>query len=416
MTPRVLIANRGEVAVRIERAVSALGWQSVAVYAPDDAGSLHVRRADEAVALSGRGAAAYLDGAALLRVAQEHAATHVHPGYGFLSENADFARACAQAGLVFVGPDPDTLDLFGDKSRARGLAQRLGVPVIPGTDGATTLEEAAAFMQAQGGAPVMLKACSGGGGRGMRVVRQAGDLAAAFEQASREARLAVGQGDLYAERLIERARHIEVQVAGDGQSVTHLWERDCTVQRRHQKLLEFAPAPHLPQAVRTALIGAALQLAQEVKYRCLGTFEFLVTPGGDFYFIEANPRLQVEHTVTEEWCGTDLVTAQLRLAAGETLTAVGLATQPADAAPPPGQAVQARVNMETLGADGQVHVGGGQVQTFTPPGGPGVRVDTFVTTGLTPSPQYDALLAKVVVHRRDAALPGLLRQDRKSVV
>ena len=410
MTPRVLIANRGEVAVRIERAVSALGWQSVAVYAPDDAGSLHVRRADEAVALGGRGAAAYLDGAALLRVAQEHGATHVHPGYGFLSENADFARACAQAGRVFVGPDPDTLDLFGDKSRARGLAQRLGVPVIPGTDGATTLEEAAAFMQAQGGAPVMLKACSGGGGRGMRVVRQADDLAAAFEQAAREARLAVGQGDLYAERLIERARHIEVQVAGDGQSVTHLWERDCTVQRRHQKLLEFAPAPHLPQPIRTALIGAALQLAQEVKYRCLGTFEFLVTPGGDFYFIEANPRLQVEHTVTEEWCGTDLVTAQLRLAAGETLTAVGLATQPADAAPPPGQAVQARVNMETLGADGQVHVSGGQVQTFTPPGGPGVRVDTFVTTGLTPSPQYDALLAKVIIHRRDAALPGLLRQ------
>ncbi|AXH00720.1 carbamoyl-phosphate synthase large subunit (plasmid) [Deinococcus wulumuqiensis] len=415
MTPRVLIANRGEVAVRIARAASVLGWQSVAVYAPDDAGSLHVRRADRSMALPGRGAAAYLDPAALIRAAQEQEATHVHPGYGFLSENADFARACAAAGLVFVGPDAETLDLFGDKSRARELAQQLGIPVIPGTDGPTTLAQAQEFMQAQnsvegGDSAIMLKACSGGGGRGMRVVTDLGALPDAFEQATREARLAVGQGDLYAERLVTRARHIEVQVLGDGQDVTHLWERDCTVQRRHQKLLEFAPAPHLPQGVRTALIGAALQLARAVKYRCLGTFEFLVTPEGDCFFIEANPRLQVEHTVTEAWCGTDLVTAQLRLSCGETLAAVGQPIRPADAAPPSGQAVQARVNMETLDASGQASVSGGTVQTFTPPSGPGVRVDTFVTTGLTPSPQYDALLAKVIVNRPGDALPALLRQ------
>jgi acetyl/propionyl-CoA carboxylase alpha subunit/acetyl-CoA carboxylase carboxyltransferase component len=387
----ILVANRGEIAVRVIRAARESGWSTAAVYPQDDAGSLHTRLADRASVLPGAGGAAYLDGAQILAAAHATGATAVHPGYGFLSENPQFARRCADEGVVFVGPTPDQLEVFGDKTRARGLAERLGVPVLPGTRGPTTLDEARAFAAQHG--PVMLKALAGGGGRGMRAVGSPDDdLAEAYERSRSEARQAFGNGDVYVERLVLSARHIEVQVVGDGSgAVQHLWERDCSIQRRNQKLIEVAPAPRLDAGLRDELLQAALRMAAEVGYRSLGTFEFLVAPDG-FWFIEANPRLQVEHTVTEEVTGVDLVATQLRLAGGAALADIGLA------APPPvsGCSIQARVNLETLDADGAPHPQSGTLTAFTPPSGPGVRVDTYGYTGYRTSPRYDSLLAKVV--------------------
>ncbi|MER7396710.1 carboxyl transferase domain-containing protein [Streptomyces sp. NPDC000151] len=395
MGSAVLVANRGEIAVRVVRAAAAAGLRSVAVYAEDDAAAPHVRLADEAHPLPGSGPAAYLDGAALLAVAREADCAYVHPGYGFLSEDAGFARACAEAGTVFVGPSPEVLGLFGDKARARALAQSLDVPVLPGTGGPTTLDEARAFLTEGPGAggPVMVKALGGGGGRGMRRARDAAELAEVWERCRSEAVQGFGRGELYVERLLTGARHIEVQVIGDATgAVTHVWERDCSAQRRHQKLIEIAPAPALPAAVRDRLLECALRMAREVGYTGVGTFEFLVS-GEEFHFMEANPRLQVEHTVTEEVTGVDLVDAQLRLAAGATLADLGLADGPPAAR---GFAVQARVNAEVTAADGTVRGSAGTLTRFEVPTGPGVRVDTGARGGLTVGARYDPLLAKVV--------------------
>ena len=386
----ILVANRGEIAVRVIRAARDLGLATVAVSPQDDAGSLHTRLADRAAVLPGAGTAAYLDGAQILAAARATGATAVHPGYGFLSENAQFARRCAEQGIAFIGPTPEQLEVFGDKTRARGLAERLGVPVLPGTRGATTLDEARAFAAEHG--PVMLKALAGGGGRGMRAVLTPDDLPEAYERSSSEARQAFGNGDVYVERLLRSARHIEVQVVGDGSgAVQHLWERDCSIQRRHQKLIEVAPSPRLAAGLRDELLQAALRLAAEVGYRSLGTFEFLVGDDG-FWFIEANPRLQVEHTVTEEVTGVDLVATQIRLAGGAALADVGLALPPQVT----GSSVQARVNLETLDREGAPHPQSGTLTAFTPPSGPGVRVDTYGYTGYRTSPRYDSLLAKVI--------------------
>ncbi|ALL14537.1 acetyl-CoA carboxylase family protein [Caulobacter henricii] len=392
---RVLIANRGEIALRIARAAAELGIESVAVHAGDDAASPHVAAADQAVALPGTGARAYLNIEAIVAAARGAGCDALHPGYGFLSENAGLARACAAAGITFIGPAPDQLETFGDKAAARALAQKLGVPLIPGT-GTLDLPAAEAFLTQHGA--IMLKARAGGGGRGMRLVLDPGELDAAFAACAREAMAAFGDDGLYAEKLIERARHIEVQIVGDGTRVLAVGDRDCSLQRRNQKLVEIAPAPNLPAATRTAMARAAETLC--AGYRGLATVEFLLdTATGDFAFIETNPRLQVEHTVTEEVTGLDLVRLQFDLAAGRTLVELDLTTPPLAV----GIAIQARINAETLGADGQVKPSSGTLTAYAPPGGPGVRVDGAGAVGLVVGAAYDSLLAKVIARGRTLA-------------
>jgi len=403
MPAKLLIANRGEIAVRILRAAAELGMRTVAVYSQDDAESLHRRLADASHALAKAGAAAYLDIDAILQAAKETDCDAIHPGYGFLSENAEFARRCAEADLAFVGPRPELLALFGDKAEARALAERLGVPILSGTAGPTSLSEAADFFDALPAAGAMLiKAIGGGGGRGMRVVRRREELADAYARCQSEARAAFGNGDVYVEQLLPRARHVEVQIVGDGSgAVSHLGERDCSIQRRHQKLVEIAPAPGLPDGLRQRLVTAAVTLAASVRYDNIGTFEFLVDAGAlgpqsSFAFIEANPRLQVEHTVTEEVYGVDLVAIQLELAGGRSLADLGLLQ--VDVPAPRGIAIQARINMETMQADGATRPSGGTLSAFVPACGPGVRVDTFGCAGYTPSGRFDALLAKLIAY------------------
>ncbi len=399
---RLLIANRGEIAIRIARAAAERGIATVAVYSEDDALSLHVRAADEARRLEGSGAPAYLDVEQMVAAALEAGCDAVHPGYGFLSENATFARRCVEAGLAFVGPTPEQLEVFGDKVSARDLAAQEGVPVLPGTPAPTTIEGAREFIAAQDGAPVIVKAVAGGGGRGMRVVRDPATLEDALARASAEAQAAFGNGGVYLERLVEAPRHIEVQVVGDGTgAVVHLGERDCSIQRRHQKIVEIAPSPGLPAGLRDRITAAAVRMAAAASYRNLGTFEFLVDSrdlrdDGAFWFIEANPRLQVEHTVTEEVTGLDLVGLQLRLAGGETLASLGLSQQAVPA--PRGFAIQARVNMERMMPDGATRPSGGVLAAFEAPSGAGVRTDTFGYAGYRTSPRFDSLLAKVIAH------------------
>ncbi|WP_249674029.1 carboxyl transferase domain-containing protein [Pseudomonas abieticivorans] len=402
----LLIANRGEIAIRIARTAAEMGITSVAVYAEDDGDCLHLRKADHAVALKGRGAAAYLDPAQLVEIALANGCDAVHPGYGFLSENAEFAQACTAAGLTFVGPDAEVLRTFGDKARARKLAIELGIPVAVGSGQATTLEQAQTLLR-QG--PIMLKALAGGGGRGMRAVYEVAELAAAFERCQAEALAAFGKNALYVERLIQKARHIEVQVLGDGQTVSHLWERDCTLQRQHQKLIEIAPAPGLHPRLAPRIREAALQLAQQVGYRGIGTFEFLVDDEGDFVFMEANPRIQVEHTVTEAITGVDLVQVQLRLAGGARLGDLGLATPPAAR----GLALQMRINLEQMQPDGSARASSGVISVYEPPSGLGIRVDGYGYSGYATVPAYDSLLAKLIVQADD--YPTLLRRAYRAL-
>ena len=399
---KLLIANRGEISIRIARTAAAMGIATVSVHAEDDATSLHTRRSDETRALKGRGVAAYLDAAGLVAAAIETGCDAVHPGYGFLAENAAFARACEAAGLVFVGPTPASLDLFGDKTAARVFAAHCGVPLVPGTAGATDLPTAQAFMASLGdGSAVMVKALAGGGGRGMRPVHDAADLPTAFERCRAEAVAAFGNGDLYVERLFPRARHIEVQVIGDGTgAVAHLWERECSVQRQRQKLIEIAPAPNLQASVRARLLDAAVKLASAAAYRNAGTFEFLVdaaaaTDQAEIAFIEANARIQVEHTVTEEVTGIDLVEAQLRIAGGESLADIHM-TQ-AHIPAPRGISMQVRVNLETMTDDGSARPAGGILSAYEVPSGAGVRVDGYGYAGYRTNPSFDSLLAKVIV-------------------
>lgn len=420
MTPplfsKVLIANRGEVALRIARALADLGIASLAVYAEDDTQAPHVRAADSAIALGATGPAAYLDGARLLAIAREHGCDALHPGYGFLSERADFAAACAEAGVRFIGPTPAQLALFGDKAQARALAQRCGVPLMPGTEHAVTLAEAEGFWQQHATAGIVIKAIGGGGGRGMRAVQAGDDLAAAYARCRSEAQAAFGVDGVYVERLMAHARHIEIQVLGDGQDVLALGERECSLQRRFQKLVEIAPSPSLPESLRAQITAAALAMAREVRYEGLGTFEFLVdlhSTDLPWVFIEANPRLQVEHTITEEVMGVDLVQTQIALAAGRPLRALGL--DPAQAARPRGYAVQWRINAETLDARGQAVPGSGTLARFDMPSGPGVRVDSHGVAGTAPSPHYDTLLAKLIVHSQSSDFADVLRRSQRAL-
>ena len=418
MFSKVLIANRGEIAVRLVRALRDLGIASVAVHARDDAAALHVQLADVAVALDATGPSAYLDVAALIAVAKAQGCDAVHPGYGFLSERADFAQACADAGLVFIGPTPEQLGLFGDKARARELAAQCDVPVMPGSAGAVTLAQAQAFFAEQHaqGAGVMVKAIGGGGGRGMRAVLTADELPEAHARCMSEAKAAFGIEGVYVERLMRNARHMEVQVLGDGSAVASLGERECTLQRRFQKLVEIAPSPSLPEPLRAQVTQAALRMAKAVGYRGLGTFEFLVDAASTtlpFVFIEANPRLQVEHTVTEAVTGLDLVQLQIAVASGDTLDALGV--EAGRTAPQRGFAVQWRINAETLDAQGNARPAGGTLARFDLPAGPGVRVDTHGYAGLAPSPHYDTLLAKLIVHSPSPRFADALRRSLRAL-
>jgi acetyl/propionyl-CoA carboxylase alpha subunit/acetyl-CoA carboxylase carboxyltransferase component len=414
---RILVANRGEIAIRILRAANELDIATTAVYAPDDARSLHVARADNSHALTGRGVAAYLDIGAVVAAARANSCDAVHPGYGFLAENPRFAAALEAAGITFIGPDATTLELFGDKLRAREFATQCDVAVPAGTSGAIDAGSAHAFLRQCGSGAMIIKAVAGGGGRGMRVVQSANDIEEALARCTSEARAAFGDGRLYAEELLTDARHIEVQIVGDGAHVCHVWERECTLQRRHQKLVEVAPSPSLYDATRTAILDAAVKIAAAARYRSLGTLEFLVDGAlgrsPRIVFIEANPRLQVEHTVTEEVTGIDLVKAQIRIAAGATLEQVGLTR--AAIPKPRGFALQARVNMETMTEAGDARPAGGTLTAFAPPGGPGVRVDTFGYAGYTTSPNYDSLLAKVIVHSASDAFPDALTRARRAL-
>ncbi|HEX4417032.1 MAG TPA: carboxyl transferase domain-containing protein [Kofleriaceae bacterium] len=413
MLHKLLIANRGEVAIRVAQAAAELGIATVAVYSDDDAQALHVRRAGEAVAIGRPGPAAYLDGDRLIAIARDTGCDAVHPGYGFLSEHAGFARACAAAGLIFVGPSPEALALFGDKAAARRFADGCQVPILPGTQQPTSLADAHAALRAQGpGGAIMIKALAGGGGRGVRAVQSAEQLDEAYARCRSEAEAAFGSGELYVERLVSRARHVEIQIAGDGRRCVALFDRECTLQRRHQKLIEIAPSPSLTWELRAALIAAACRLAEAAAYASLGTFEFLVELDAtgaplQLFFLEANPRLQVEHTVTEQVLGLDLVQIQLALAAGRSLADLGLTELPAA---PTGYAVQLRVNMETMDAHGNAWPAAGTLVAFDLPFGAGIRVDTFGYTGYQTTTAFDSLLAKLIVHARTPDVADVLRK------
>lgn len=404
---RLLIANRGEIAIRIAHGARTLGISTVAIFASDDSASLHLKHLDDIVPLSGTGAAAYLNGVEIIEAAKTVGADAIHPGYGFLSENADFARLCVKEGIIFVGPDVKTLEVLADKSAARSLAVKLNVPVLAGTNEATTVEDARLFLaNLPMGNSIFLKALSGGGGRGMRLVHNVEELQAAFSGAQLEAEAAFGDGRLYVEQFMPAARHIEVQIIGDGVNVIHLHERDCSAQRRNQKVIEIAPAPNLPVPMKDEICKAALTMAQYVSYKGLGTFEFLVSAESEhFSFMEANPRIQVEHTITEEILGLDLVAAQLRIAGGETLDQIGY-TQ--SRMVPRGFAVQARVNAEAFSGDGSVRPASGQINRHELPQGRGVRIDSAAHSGWQPNPRYDSLLTKVIVSDPEATYSTIL--------
>jgi acetyl/propionyl-CoA carboxylase alpha subunit/acetyl-CoA carboxylase carboxyltransferase component len=425
MSVTLLIANRGEIALRIIRTAMELGFRTVAVYAEDDADSPHVHAADEAIGLPGAGPDAYLDQPAMLAAAKNSGAQLIHPGYGFLSENAEFARGCITAGYTFVGPDPGTLELVGNKSSARGAAIAAGVPVLPATEGPSSIEDMRAFFAAQNGA-IMIKALAGGGGRGMRKVASADQIDSAYQLCAAEARLGFGDSALFAEAALDSARHIEVQVvgapAGHQIRALALGDRDCSIQRRYQKLVEIAPAEGLSERLRRELHQSAAQLCARVGLRAVATVEFLVADE-NFVFLEINPRIQVEHTVTEETTGVDLVAIQLAIAGGASYYQLrlpaGIASDGTEVIGEPaaqrGIAIQARVNAETFAADGSVLTAAGTLTVFSPPSGPGVRVDTYGRPGLVISPRYDSLLAKVITHVHGSSLQAALRKVRTAL-
>jgi acetyl-CoA carboxylase, biotin carboxylase subunit len=400
---RVLIANRGEVAVRVIRALHELAVEAVAVYSTADADSLHVRLADRAVCIGPPPAAdSYLKIPSVVAAAETTGCEAVHPGWGFLAENPAFAHACEEQELVFIGPTADVMARMGDKTRAKTELREAGVPLVPGTEDPTTLEEARA-VAFELGYPVLLKACAGGGGKGMRLVRAPAELEDAFLSASAEADAAFADGRLYLEKALVPARHVEVQVLADGAGgILTMGERECSIQRRHQKLIEESPSPALDEAKREAMEAAAERAAFAIGYRNAGTFEFLLGPDGSFSFIELNCRLQVEHPVSELVTGIDIVREQLRVASGEPLVATGRA-------PRSGHALEVRINAEDPSRD--FAPAPGTVERFRPPLGPGVRVDTHIHDGAVVPPYYDSLLGKVIVVDADrpAAIARALR-------
>jgi acetyl-CoA carboxylase biotin carboxylase subunit len=386
---RVLVANRGEIAVRVIRALRELGVESVAVYSTADAGALHTRLADRAVRIGPPPAAdSYLNVASLVAAATTTGCDAVHPGYGFLAENPGFVHACEEHGLAFVGPPAAVMARMGDKVAAKEEMRAAGVPLVPGSDGAVTAGQARA-LAGELGYPVLLKASAGGGGRGMRLVDDERELESAYDRAAAEARSAFGDGSLYLEKVVVPARHVEIQVLCDTDGgVLTLGERECSIQRRHQKLVEESPSQALDPVLREEMEAAAERACRRIGYRNAGTFEFLVGPDGGFSFIELNARLQVEHPVTELVSSIDLVRAQLRIAAGEPLPLTGRAQRR-------GHAIEIRINAEDPSRD--FAPAPGTIERFRPPLGPGVRVDTFVEDGTRIPPHYDSLIAKLLV-------------------
>jgi acetyl-CoA carboxylase, biotin carboxylase subunit len=403
MFSRVLVANRGEIAVRVIRALHELDVEAVAVYSTADADSLHVRLADRAVRIGPPTAAqSYLSIPAIVGAATTTGCEAVHPGYGFLSENAEFVRGCEENELVFIGPPADVMEKMGDKALAKAELRAAGVPLVPGTEGAVTLAEARAAA-GELGYPVLLKASAGGGGRGMRLVGGPDEIAEAYSRASAEAEAAFADGALYVEKAITPARHVEIQVLCDNHGgVLTCGERECSIQRRHQKLIEESPSPALDAELREAMESAAERACVHIGYRNAGTFEFLVGPDGSFSFIELNARLQVEHPVTELVTQLDLVRLQVEIAAGSALPITGRA-------PRAGHAIEIRLNAEdpSLG----FRPSPGRLERFRPPLGPGVRIDTFVEEGSVISPHYDSLIAKVIV--RDATRDACIARARR---
>jgi len=409
MFKKVLIANRGEIALRILRAARELGVRTVVAHSKADADSLPVLLADEAICIGPASPQqSYLNIPNILSAAIISGADAIHPGYGFLAENAQFAEMTAEHGITFIGPTPENMRMLGDKATARRIAREAGVPVVPGTDALESVEEALAAAS-QIGYPVILKASAGGGGRGMRVVHNPEDLENAVLQAQEEARAAFGNPEIYLEKYVEEPKHVEVQVLGDGERVVHLWERDCSIQRRHQKLLEEAPSI-LPDEVRQGLVSAAVKLAEHIGYVSAGTLEFLVDREGNYYFIEMNTRIQVEHPITEMITGVDLVAEQFRIAAGEGLR---LRQEEIEAR---GHAIEVRVNAEDPDRNFRPSIG--KVETVLWPGGTGVRVDSHVYTGYAIPSHYDSLIAKVIVwaEDRDAAIRRMKRALAETVV
>lgn len=392
MFSKILVANRGEVALRIMRAARELGVKTVAVYSTADKDTLPVAYADEAVCIGPAPAGkSYLVMSNIIAAAVTTGCEAVHPGYGFLAENADFARACADNGLVFIGPAPECIERMGNKAAARETMTACGVPTVPGSDGVVErVEDARAFAD-EVGYPVLIKASAGGGGKGMREVHDPADLESAYTAAKAEAAAAFGNDDVYLEKLVLRPRHIEIQVLADdfGNHVA-LCERDCSIQRRHQKLLEEAPSPALDDELRAAMGEAAIKAVEAVDYRNAGTIEFLLDESGKFYFMEMNTRVQVEHPVTEQITGTDIIKEQLRIASGEPMSC-------ADRAPfsPNGHAIEFRINAEDP-ANG-FRPCPGTITRFDVPGGPGIRVESYVSAGSVISPFYDSMVAKLIV-------------------
>jgi acetyl-CoA carboxylase, biotin carboxylase subunit len=388
---KLFVANRGEIAVRIIRAARELGMNTVLGCSAADIDSLAARMADEVVTVGPAAAAkSYLDIAAVVAAAKGVSADAVHPGYGFLSENAEFAQAVVDAGLVFVGPSPRAITLMGDKAQARACAMKAGVPTVPGSDGVVENVAAALVAAEQVGYPVMLKAAAGGGGRGIRVATDAAELEAQYAIATREAQSAFGYGGLYLERFVALARHVEVQIIGDGERAIHLYERECSLQRRRQKLVEEAPSPSLDSDVRQRMCASAVALAESVGYRGVGTIEYLYEPKtSEFFFIEMNTRVQVEHPITEMITGIDIVRESLRLASGEPLKHIQSDVVLR------GAAIECRINAED--AQKNFMPSPGKVSALRLPAGPGVRVDTHLYDGYSVPPFYDSLLAKVIV-------------------
>src|SRR5213082_2464033 len=394
MFKKILIANRGEIALRVIVACRELGIKTVAVYSEADENSLHVRFADEDVCIGpARSAESYLSVPAIISAAEITGADAIHPGYGFLSESAYLAEVCEACHIRFIGPDPQVIRLMGDKARARRVMKKAGVPILPGSDGPIESEDKALKLAKDIGYPVIVKATAGGGGRGMRVVRAPAELSHAVKTAQREAEAAFGVADVYIEKYVESPRHIEFQILGDHHgSVIHLGERECSIQRRHQKLIEESPSPALSEKMRRKMGGIVIDAAKAVQYTNAGTFEFLMDSEGRFYFMEANTRLQVEHPVTEIVTGIDIVKEQIRIAAGERLSFKQSEVTFT------GHSIECRVNAE----DPETFTPSpGMIHAWSVPGGPGVRVDTFAHAECTVSPYYDSMIAKIIVHGRD---------------
>ncbi len=402
MFKKILIANRGEIALRVIRTCKEMGIKTVAVYSTVDADSLPVRFADEAVCIGPpQSSESYLNMARIIAAAEITNADAIHPGYGFLSENAKFSKICQENNIKFIGASPEMIDAMGDKSSAKETMKRIGVPVIPGSDGLLQDVPEAKKIAKKIGYPVIIKATAGGGGRGMRIIWKEEDLEAAWNSATKEAEAAFGNGGLYMEKFIEDPRHIEIQIAGDGIKACHLSERDCSIQRRHQKLCEETPSPFMTKALRDKMGAAAIAAAEEINYEGVGTVEFLVDKHRNFYFMEMNTRIQVEHTITEEVIDYDLIKEQIKIAAGDTISGKNYF--------PKLHSIQCRINAEDPFKD--FRPSPGKITSYHAPGGHGIRLDTHVYSGYTIPPNYDSMIAKLitVAQTREEAITKMER-------